>query len=269
MSRNIAVGIENLVNSKIVEEWVFLFEQKLEKEKLRNSEYMKLHSKDIFFKYMFFDEDEKLEEIEKAEKKIKIKLKKIEKIEAKIEKIEAKNKEKIKKNKNEKEIEDLKNEKTRLNKKIACLHLLIDDKKEEVKDLELQRCKILEEKSKNEKNNFLSKEDREIRDIENKIWKIILDNYFQDKSNKKLILKEYEEYASNFKKTIKELKIGDKKCYDALLDIVTTLYKDVSRDKLFLERENIKTDGWQDINLDEDSTRLQNLSLENKFKPSL
>ncbi|WP_338975685.1 hypothetical protein [Spiroplasma endosymbiont of Monopis laevigella] len=94
MSRNIAVAIENLVNSKIVEEWVFLFEQKLEKEKLRNSEYMKLHSKDIFFKYMFFDEDEKLEEIEKAEKKIKIKLKKIEKIEAKIEKIEAKNKEK-------------------------------------------------------------------------------------------------------------------------------------------------------------------------------
>ncbi|WP_339041856.1 MULTISPECIES: hypothetical protein [unclassified Spiroplasma] len=69
MSRNIAVAIENLVNSKIVEEWVFLFEQKLEKEKLRNSEYMKLHSKDIFFKYMFFDEDEKLEEIEKAEKK--------------------------------------------------------------------------------------------------------------------------------------------------------------------------------------------------------
>ncbi|WP_342218475.1 hypothetical protein [Spiroplasma endosymbiont of Amphimallon solstitiale] len=80
------------------------------------------------------------------------------------------------------------------------MHLFIDDKKEEVKDLELQRCKILEEKSKNEKNNFLSKEDREIRDIENKIWKIILDNYFQDKSNKKLILKEYEEYASNFKK---------------------------------------------------------------------
>ncbi|WP_338958394.1 hypothetical protein [Spiroplasma endosymbiont of Tiphia femorata] len=178
-------------------------------------------------------------------------------------------KQKIKKNKNEKEIVELKNEKARLNKKIACLRLFIDDKKEEVKDLELQRCKILKEKSKNEKNNFLSKEDREIRDIENKIWKIILDNYFQDKSNKKLILKEYEEYASNFKKTIKELKIGDKKCYDALLDIVTTLYKDVSRDKLFLERENIKTDGWQDINLDEDSTRLQNLSLENKFKPSL
>ncbi|WP_342274069.1 hypothetical protein [Spiroplasma endosymbiont of Phycita roborella] len=43
----------------------------------------------------------------------------------------------------------------------------------------------------------------------------------------------------------------------------------MSRDKLFLERENIKTDRWQDINLDEDSTRLQNLSLENKFKPSL
>lgn len=269
MSRNIAEAIENLVNSKIVEEWVFLFEQKIKKEELRNSEYMKLHSKEIFFKYMFFDEDEKLEEIEKAEKKIKIKLKKIEKIETKIEKIETKNKEKIKKNKNEKEIVELKNEKARLNKKIACLNLFIDDKKEEVKDLELQRCKILEEKSKNEKNNFLSKEDREIRDIENKIWKIILDNYFQDKSNKKLILKEYEEYASNFKKTIKELKIGDKKYYDALLDIVTTLYKDVSRDKLFLERENIKTDGWQDINLDEDSTRLQNLSLENKFKPSL
>lgn len=177
MSRNIAEAIENLVNSKIVEEWVFLFEQKLEKEELRNSEYMKLHSKEIFFKYMFFDEHEKLEEIEKAEKKINIKLKKIEKIETKIEKIETKNKEKIKKNKNEKEIVELKNEKARLNKKIACLHLFIDDKKEEVKDLELQRCKILEEKSKNEKNNFLSKEDREIRDIENKIWKIILDNY--------------------------------------------------------------------------------------------
>ncbi|WP_342261161.1 hypothetical protein [Spiroplasma endosymbiont of Notiophilus biguttatus] len=37
MSRNIAEAIENLVNLKIVEEWVFLFEQKIKKEELKNS----------------------------------------------------------------------------------------------------------------------------------------------------------------------------------------------------------------------------------------
>lgn len=34
-----------------------------------------------------------------------------------------------------------------------------------------------------------------------------------------------------------------------MLDIVKTLYHDVSRDKSFLESENIKTDGFEDITL--------------------
>lgn len=98
-----------------------------------------------------------------------------------------------------------------------------------------------------------------MRNIENEIWKIVLDDYFQDKNEKVLVLTQYKEYTEKFKKALEEHinkqpnTITNNKYNDALLNIIKTLYQDVSRDKLFLKNENIKINNWQDINLNENS----------------
>lgn len=87
-----------------------------------------------------------------------------------------------------------------------------------------------------------------------------------------LKLKAYGQYCEQFKKVFKEnVKVttdNDKKNNDALLNIVKTLYRDASRDKLFLQRENIITDGWEDIDLKCDlvtATDLKNEFGKSKF----
>lgn len=252
--RSIENTVTRLVNSEEIKEWVFLFEQKFSLEKVRNSKYMNLYNnKSKKPHYQFIEENEKLNKMEIAEKKIEKKLKKRVKISKKYQNATEKN--------NKRLMEKFENQVKEINEKIACLRVIIDDKKEEVKTLEEKRCKLLTENQTNENQLVLSKEDREIRNIENEIWKIVLDDYFQDKNEKKLVLTQYEEYTEKFKKALKEHinkqpnTITNNKYNDALLDIIKSLYWDVSRDKLFLKNENIKISNWQDINLNENSIR--------------
>lgn len=79
---------------------------------------------------------------------------------------------------------------------------------------------------------------------------------------------EYERYIENFKKAltanISQSNTNNSKYNNALLDIVKTLYRDVSRDKLFLKNEKIRTDKWEDINLNENPMTSES---EEKFSP--
>ncbi len=236
--------ILELVNSKEINDWMNLFKQKIEKEEIKNSEYMKLYNKNynLNYNFEFLEEEKILNILEELEKKIRKKENSKNKIAKKYQKAT----EKI----NEKLMQQCENIMTEKKKKIKTLNLIKEEHLEKIKNLELKRCELLKNSDKNE--IFLSKEDREIRNLENKIWKKVLDDYFQDKNHRILKLNQYENWFGEFKIKSLKIQIEDtifEKRLKTLSDIVKTLYLDVSRDKSFLESENIKTDDFEEISL--------------------
>lgn len=137
--RSIEDTVARLVNAEEIKEWVFLFEQKMQKEKLRNSKYMNLY-KNKPLHYQFVEEDEKLNEIQAIEKIIEKESNKKINILKKYQAATEKN--------NEKLMKKLENQIVEIDKKIACLRILIDDKKEEVKNVRKTKMLIINRKSK-------------------------------------------------------------------------------------------------------------------------
>lgn len=114
--RSIEDTVTRLVNAKEIKEWVSLFEQKVWLEKVRNSEYTNLYNnKSKKPHYQFIEEDEKLDEMQIAEKKIEKKLKKRVNILKKYQSATEKN--------NEKLMEKFENQVAEINEKIDCLHI--------------------------------------------------------------------------------------------------------------------------------------------------
>ncbi|WP_252319312.1 hypothetical protein [Spiroplasma endosymbiont of Lariophagus distinguendus] len=265
--------ILELVNSEEINDWMNLFKQKIEKEEIKNSEYMELYNKNynLNYNFEFLEEEKILNILEELDKKIRKKVNSKNQIAKKYQKATEK--------RNEKLMEKYENIMKEKKKKIKALNLIKEEHLEKVKDLELKRCELLKNNDKNE--IFLSKEDREIRNLENKIWKKVLDDYFQDKNHRILKLNQYENWFGEFKIKSLKIQIEDtifEKRLKTLSDIVKTLYHDVSRDKLFLERENIKTDGFEEISLNSfddegigesiNSIDLQNQPSISGYKPS-
>ncbi|WP_342273581.1 hypothetical protein [Spiroplasma endosymbiont of Acasis viretata] len=265
--------ILELVNSKEINDWMNLFKQKIEKEEIKNSEYMKLYNKNynLNYNFEFLEEEKILNILEELEKKIRKKENSKNKIAKKYQKATEK--------RNEKLMQQCENIMTEKKKKIKTLNLIKEEHLEKIKNLELKRCELLKNSDKNE--ICLSKEDREIRNLENKIWKKVLDDYFQDKNHRILKLNQYENWFGEFK--IKSLKIQIEKTIfekrlKTLSDILKTLYLDVSRDKSFLESENIKTDDFEEISLNSfddegigeliNSIDIQNQPSISAYKPS-
>lgn len=269
--------ILKLVNSEEINDWGNLFNKKLKQEQLKNSEQMQLYRRK-YKKNNNFQFVEELELLDNILPKLDEKLIKKYKIRDKI----AKNINNANESKNEKLIKKYEKEMQIINDKIQILLIFKEEKIEEVKKLEWKRCELLTAEFKNQlKLLGLSKEDREIRNIENKIWKIILDDYFQDKNYRILKLNEYSNWFSEFKIKLQEIKANGTVCekrVKILRDITETLYMDVKRDKSFLESENIKTDDFEDISLNSfddegigesiNSIDLQNQTSNSEYKPS-
>lgn len=269
--------ILKLVNSEEINDWGNLFNKKLKQEQLKNSEQMQLYRRK-YKENNNFQFVEELELLDNILPKLDEKLIKKYKIRDKI----AKNINNANESKNEKLIKKYEKEMQIINDKIQILLIFKEEKIEEVKKLEWKRCELLTAEFKNQlKLLGLSKEDREIRNIENKIWKIILDDYFQDKNYRILKLNEYSNWFSEFKIKLQEIKANGTVCekrVKILRDITETLYMDVKRDKSFLESENIKTDDFEDISLNSfddegigesiNSIDLQNQTSNSEYKPS-
>lgn len=240
--------IINLINSEI-NDWNSLWNQRTKNEELRNSEHMKLYNKNYSSNnnnFEFLEEVEILNILEKIDKKISKKANSKNKLVKKYQKATEKF--------NQKLMQKYEDEIQKKDIKIKTLNLIKEENKEKIKDLELKRCELLKNNDKNDIS--LSKEDTAIRNIENKIWKMILDDYFDNKNDRILKLNEYDTWFSGFKNKVQniknDLRIIDKKNVNTFLEIAKDLYNVVSRDKLFLKTENIKTDGFETVNLFED-----------------
>ncbi|WP_174480849.1 hypothetical protein [Spiroplasma endosymbiont of Danaus chrysippus] len=268
--------ILKLVNSEEINDWYNLFNKKIKQEQLKNSKQSQLY-RTKYKDNNNFQFVEELELLYNILPKLDEKLRKKYKIRDKI----AKNINSANESKKEKLINKYEKEMQIINDKIQILLLFKEEKIEKVKKLELKRCELLTAEFKNKmKGLSLSKEDREIRDIENKIWKIILDDYFQNKNHRILKLNEYSAWFSEFEIKLREIKANGTVCekrVKVLTNIAKTLYMDVKRDKSFLESENIETDGFEDISLNSfddegigesiNSTDLQNQPSTSGYKP--